>query len=206
MKSRYREAEPFFREALQLRRAAQGPQHPLIAQSMNNLALIYQADQRFSEAEFLYNRALDMRRDIFGGEHPDIATNLNSLARLYADQAQYPRAELLAREALTLYRGFYQENHYRLAITKSLIGFCLVGQNRYEDAEPFLLEGYRILNNQKNEKMTHALEVIERIIQLYSDWDRPEMADPFKEILRARAAAQTEVPGRASPERYTDLP
>ena len=53
---------------------ALGPEHPDVANSLNNLAALYQAQGRYAEAEPLYKRALAISEKALGPEHPDVAT------------------------------------------------------------------------------------------------------------------------------------
>ena len=59
---------------LAIREKALGPDHPDVAQSLNNLAELYQAQGRYAEAEPLYKRALAIREKALGPDHPDVAT------------------------------------------------------------------------------------------------------------------------------------
>ena len=54
-----------------------------MANSLNNLAGLYQAMGRYAEAEPLYRRSLEIREKQLGADHPDVATSLNNLAVLY---------------------------------------------------------------------------------------------------------------------------
>jgi tetratricopeptide (TPR) repeat protein len=90
-------AESMHVEALSMRRRVhfifRGPgggtrdeiDHPDIAQSLSDLADLYEKQGRYDEAKPLYVKALAMRRRVHGAErdHPDIVTSLNSLAGLY---------------------------------------------------------------------------------------------------------------------------
>ena len=71
------------------------PHHPDVAQSLNNLALLYMAQGRYAEAEPLYKRALAILQKALGPEHPANATSLNNLALLYHAQGRYSEAEPL---------------------------------------------------------------------------------------------------------------
>src|SRR5438045_9377451 len=53
---RYGEAIPAAREALSVREKALGPEHPDVAQSLCDLATLYQDEGRYAEAERLYKR------------------------------------------------------------------------------------------------------------------------------------------------------
>ena len=52
----YAKAEPLFKEALQIRQKVLGPEHPDTAQSLNNLAELYQAMGDYAKAEPLLQR------------------------------------------------------------------------------------------------------------------------------------------------------
>ena len=54
----YRDAEGPWTQALALREQALGPEHPDVAQSLNNLAELYRTQGRYAKAEPLYERSL----------------------------------------------------------------------------------------------------------------------------------------------------
>ena len=64
-----------------------GREHPDVATSLNNLALLYRAQGRFAEAEPLNKRALAIHEKVLGGEHQDVASGLYFLALLYVRTA-----------------------------------------------------------------------------------------------------------------------
>ncbi len=55
---RYAEAEPYAKEALRLGTEELGPNDPITASLLNNLAAIYEAQGRYAEAEPLYQHSL----------------------------------------------------------------------------------------------------------------------------------------------------
>jgi tetratricopeptide (TPR) repeat protein len=76
---RYKEAEPLYLEALDLRKRLLGDNHPSVALSLNNLAYLYQSQGRYTEAEPLYLQALSILEISLGKEHPKTKTTRNSL-------------------------------------------------------------------------------------------------------------------------------
>lgn len=52
------EAEPLYLRALAIRKQELGPEHPDMASSLNNLALLYQMQGRYAEAESRFQQAL----------------------------------------------------------------------------------------------------------------------------------------------------
>jgi tetratricopeptide (TPR) repeat protein len=67
---RYDEAEPLYRQALELSRELLGERHPDVATSLNNLAYLYQSQGRYDEAEPLYRQALELSRELLGSAIP----------------------------------------------------------------------------------------------------------------------------------------
>ncbi len=57
-------------QALALRRKLLGEEHPDVAQSLNNLAGLYDTQGRYAEAEPLYVRALALFEKLLGENHP----------------------------------------------------------------------------------------------------------------------------------------
>ena len=77
---------------------ALGPDHPDVADSLNNLASLYHAQGRYAEAEPLYQRSFKIREKALGPDHPDVAASLSRLAILCEAQGRYAEAEPLYQQ------------------------------------------------------------------------------------------------------------
>ncbi|MEO1210788.1 MAG: tetratricopeptide repeat protein, partial [Cyanobacteria bacterium J06638_20] len=99
---RYAEAAQAYEQAVQLREAQLGPDHPSTATSLNNLALLYQSMGRYGEAEPLQLRDLAISEAQLGPNHPRTATSLNNLALLYRSMGRYGEAEPLYARSLEI--------------------------------------------------------------------------------------------------------
>jgi tetratricopeptide (TPR) repeat protein len=66
--------------------------HPDVALSLNNLALLYQNEGRYADAEPLFKRLLAIRENALGRDHPDVAVSMNNLASLYQNEDRYADA------------------------------------------------------------------------------------------------------------------
>ena len=67
------EAEPLFKRSLAVPPKALGPEHPDVAVSLNNLALLYRPQGRYGEGEPLAQRALAIGEKALGPDHADVA-------------------------------------------------------------------------------------------------------------------------------------
>ncbi len=75
-------AEPLYERSLAIREKVLGSAHPDVAQSLNNLALLYHVQGKYAEAEPLYQRALRIDEKALGPEHPNVAQSLEYAALL----------------------------------------------------------------------------------------------------------------------------
>ena len=58
---RYANAKPLLQEALRIRRKVFGPENPLTAQSLNNLAWLYQPMGEYAKAEPLFQLSANLQ-------------------------------------------------------------------------------------------------------------------------------------------------
>jgi CHAT domain-containing protein len=105
------------RRALAVREKALGPEHPDVAISFNNLALVYTRRGEYAKAEPIFQRALAIREKALGPEHPYIADSLNNLAILYRERAEYAKAEPMLQRALAIREKVLGPEHPAVAAT-----------------------------------------------------------------------------------------
>ncbi len=67
-----------------------------------------------------------------------------------------------------------------MADTESIIGACLTAAGRYEEAEPLLVRSYSLLRAELGETHRFTLDALQRIIDLYEAWGRPEQAAEYR--------------------------
>ena len=85
--NKYKEAANLLNDALAIREKTLGENHPAVAATLNNLAVLYGKRGKYKDAEPLCKRALEIREKVLGSDHPDVAKQLNNLALLCQNQA-----------------------------------------------------------------------------------------------------------------------
>ncbi len=83
---KYSKAEPLFLRSLEIRKRQLGADHPDVASSLFNLAVLYHHMQRHSEAMTLIQRAIQIYQQTLGSDHPNTQNAKNSLAYLRESQ------------------------------------------------------------------------------------------------------------------------
>jgi hypothetical protein len=109
-------------------------------------------------------------------------------------------AEVFLRECLTI-REKAKPDTWTTFNTRSLLGGALLGQQKFAEAEPLLLDGYRGMKEREAsippEATSRISEALERLVQLYeAHGNTSETARWRRELEEARAKSpQAESPG-----------
>jgi tetratricopeptide (TPR) repeat protein len=124
-------------QSLEIRKRQLGTDHPDVAQSLNNLAVLYESQGKYLEAEDLAKQALIIYQNRLGNEHPNTQNAAVTVKMLYvmrllhcnkktlidilqtlAQQATLP--ELNNETALTLLERIESNPDLLLSIRESL--------------------------------------------------------------------------------------
>ena len=124
--------------ALETAQTTHGPNEPVVATCLNNLALLLQATNRLAEAEPLMRRALAIGEQCLGPDHPNVAIDLNNLALLLQATNRLAEAEPLMRRALTIDEQSFGPDHPNVARDLNNLAMLLQATNRLAEAEPLM--------------------------------------------------------------------
>ena len=172
-------AVPQYERAVALREALQGDGEAATAACRNLLAIAYRLSGRPDDASRLFEH------------HPDSATHAASLAIRGATlllEGKPAEAELKLRESLMILRKV-QPDDWRTFDTESMLGEALLGQKKYDAAEPLLLSGYEGMKRRK-ERISLAdqprlIRSLERLVTLYESWGKTDAAMRWRKQLEA---------------------
>ena len=176
---RYKEAEPLFQSALEIRKTALGKYHPDTADTIHNLALLYRSQGRYEEAEPLCQSALEIRKTALGEIHPDTVHSLGSLALLYRSQGRYEEAEPLFQSALEIRRTALGNLHPDTATSLNNLALLYESQERYEEAEPLFQSALEIRRTALGNLHPYTADSLGNLAFLYRSQGRYEEAEPL---------------------------
>lgn len=134
---RYDEALPLAKQALELREKALGPNHELIATSLNNIAGIYQAKEKYSDAEALYKRSLKVLEQRYGVESKYLTKTIEQLAWMRFALHNNGDAEKLFLRALAIKQSQYGPEQIETAQTLSSFGTFYERINKLDKAADY---------------------------------------------------------------------
>ena len=131
----YDKAQHLLERALTSGRAAFGPEHASVAQTLNDLGALAAEKGDYKTAAASLESALSIRRRIYGPEHTTVADTLAELGRIYQDQGLNERAEPLHREALAIRRKALGDDAGETAVSLSDLASVLRLNGDLEGAE-----------------------------------------------------------------------
>jgi tetratricopeptide (TPR) repeat protein len=79
-----------------------GHEHPVTANTYNNLANIYSSMDNFADA---HQKSLNIREKVFGMEHPHTATVYNNIGFIYETQGEHIKAQEWYQKAAGIFPG-----------------------------------------------------------------------------------------------------
>ena len=135
-RGRYAEAGELMRYALTTAERAVGPNHLDVAESLNQLGVIYMYQARYAEAQSLHERALAIREQALGPEHQAVADSLNNLGLLKGNLGRYAEAVPLHERSSAIYERVCGPTDKLVAMSLNNLAHAYGGQDRYAEAKP----------------------------------------------------------------------
>ncbi|NEO55845.1 MAG: tetratricopeptide repeat protein [Okeania sp. SIO3B5] len=169
---RYAEAIPFAEKALAIRKNVLGDDHPNVATSMNNLALLYYLQGKYTEAEPLFQQSLAIWKEKLGDNHLDVAKSLNNLALLYESQGRYTEAEPLYQQSLAIRKEKLGDNHPDVAMSLNGLATLYYSQGKYTEAEPLYQQSLAIRKKKLGDNHTDVAVSLNNLAAFYKSQGR----------------------------------
>ena len=165
--------------------------HPDCAQSLNNLATLYEKQGRHADSEPLFQRALAIYEKAAGPAHPAVATLLNNLGQVDKVQGRYGDAEPLIMRSLAIREKQLGPDHPDVARSLNNLADLYERQRRYAEAEPLYRRALAIRDRALGADHPDVAIALNNLAVLYQAEGRTADALPMVQ--------RTIVSGRAQP-------
>jgi serine/threonine protein kinase len=147
------------------------------------------------EAAKLIGELLADARRTLPKDSPQLAGLLAQSGRVLLQMTGFAEAEPLLREVLAL-RERMEPDGWGAFNARSMLGWALLGQKKYADAEPLLVQGYDGMKAREKtippQGASRIPEALDRLIELYTATNKPDEAKKYRE-LRAKYPTPKEV-------------
>ena len=193
---RYAEAIAPLQRALEIREMVLGPEHPLIAPSLNVLAGMYRFTGDYDHAEKLYQRGLAIAEKVSDGKSKEVGALLNNLAVLYREKGDDARAKALYERALAIAENNYPPDDPTIATTLNNLGVVYGVTGDYVRAEQLLQRALASREKTLGAEDPDVAQTLNNLAVLYEkrgDYDRA------KSLYKRALAIREKVFGAAHP-------
>ncbi len=165
----YKEAAPLFQRSLAIFEKVLGPEHLLVANSLNDLGSLYLAMGDYAPAAPLYQRSRMILEKLLGSEHPSVANSINNLASLYQTQGDYARATPLYQRALVILEKALGPEHSSVANSLSNLASLYRAQGDYAAAAPLYQRALAIYEKVSGPGHPDVAVGLNNLASLYQD-------------------------------------
>jgi hypothetical protein len=160
----------------------------------NNWIVALEADRHYARAVQARRELLLVQRKEYASDDLRLAEALALLGSTLLNAQQSLEAETAMRESLTI-RTKKEADAWTTFDAQSMLGAALMAQEKYAEAEPFLVTGYEGMKQRqvkiRAEARGRMSEALERLVQLYdATGKKDEAAKRRKELEAAKAASQ----------------
>ena len=184
------EAIPIAQEILELCEKMVGPDSPVVAAALSNLAVLYFSMGDYSKAEPLFQRALKIDEKALGPDHADTATALNNLALLYYTTGDYAKAEPLFQGALKIKEKALGPDHADTATALNNLAGLYSSMGDYGKAEPLFQRALKIEEKVLGPNHSNTATALNNLALLYSSMGDYAKAEPlFQRALTIKEKA-----------------
>ena len=136
MRGRNDQAEQYLKRSLEINERYYGPEHPVVADSLNELGYLYWVLARYTEAEALQRREIAIREKTLGTSHTTLATAFKRLAWTLHRTSRNAAAPPFATRAVEIHESFYGPESEHIEQSLNILAVVLRSMARPAQAEP----------------------------------------------------------------------
>jgi eukaryotic-like serine/threonine-protein kinase len=131
----FRSSVPLFREALRIFRTALGENHPMVASSLGDLAMVLKDTEQYAEAEAAYLASIASLSTLLGPKHPDVADMLSNIAVFYLERNRNTEALLRAQAASDIFGATLGDEHEKTSNARLNVVQAHIKLEHFQQAE-----------------------------------------------------------------------
>ncbi len=171
----YKKAESLFQDNMYLAGQTLGPDHPLLATTLHNLAALWTFQGKHKEAEQVFQRIQRIEEQ----SQLDRAKSKNNQAIAYKNQGRYEEAERYHQQALDIREKILNFDHPDVAVSLNGLANVYVEQGKYAKAEPLYQRALLIKEQHFGSNHHEIVSPMINLALLYTRQNKYEKAEPL---------------------------
>lgn len=174
--NKYPQAEALLSQAVEIRSRTLGAEHPDTLGDKAGLDESFRMQGKYAQAETILSQTVEAQRRVLGPEHRTTMESEIGLVLTWQNQGKFAASEPMIRQVLEIQRRKRADDWQRFQ-AEGLLGVSLMGQEKYAEAEPLLLAGFRGMAARKDRMSVPDQRLLDTarqsIVQLYRAWGKP---------------------------------
>lgn len=166
-KGAFAEAEAYQIRSLQLTKLELGKEDIRVAMLMDDLGMIYLAQQHYEQAERTWRESLSIREQILGNTHPSIAPRLKDLAGLVLHDGRFDETEQLLKRLIHILEADTGPDRMDIATAQHILADFYVSRQRQNEADELYR---RALMNWKAVPAQQRLRIAANLYEIGNDY------------------------------------
>jgi tetratricopeptide (TPR) repeat protein len=183
LKGKRDEAESYLDEAVNYYRQIGGDKSPAIGNPLRMLSYLHLLKGELARAEQEANNAVALERAL-PADNLDLSYSLYMLGLILTQEGKLTAAEARLRESLSMREAELRKGNIA-HMAEGALGYCLILQKRYAEAEPLLIGAYQALKANLGERHPVTLDCLRALVQLYKAWGKRDQADHYRALLQS---------------------
>ena len=177
------EAEPLYRQSLEIAEKILGPEHPEIATMLSALSETYFRREHFRHAEQLCLRALQIRRKTLAPDHADLGRSLSNLAEIHRSTGRYGSAETLYRQAIEILEKGLGPTDPAVGVVVNNLATLHAGLGHFDSAVQLYERALAIVERSEDADSRTLTSILNNLALCYVERKMHRAAEPL--LLRA---------------------
>jgi tetratricopeptide (TPR) repeat protein len=166
--------------ALAIWEKVRGPSHPDVAQTLSNLASVYELQGKYAEAAELLQRALAIEEKALGPSNPAVADALSNLANVKYSEG----VAALQRRALSIREKALGPSHPYVAISLNNLGNAYLAEGKYAEAAELFQRALTIKERTLGPSHSNLASSLDNLAIVYHHQGKyAEAADLYRRAL-----------------------
>lgn len=184
--NQYDKAIDLFTATLERTKEKYGPHHAETLLIQKSLGTVYAKSHDGEKAEAYLGEYIASIREVSKDDELKIANALNGVGLILLECQRFSAAEKLLRECLSI-RENREPEKWTTFHVMSMLGETLTGQQKYNEAEPYLLQGFEGLKSLQQAitpdvREIHLCRALDRLINLYTLLEKPDDTQKYRDL------------------------
>jgi serine/threonine-protein kinase len=182
-KNQFDKAEEYFKKSLELKIKYYGNDHSMVGLAYSNLSAIEERIGKIDDAEKTSILSIKNLENSVNQNHIWLGLAYFRYTKVLVARSKYNDAFNYINKALNIQEDNYPEDHPNLIASLSELGVIYFHQNKFADAEKYLVPGYEKVKKLKGANNYNTVRLLKYLLKLYQKTNNTQKLAIYQALL-----------------------